>query len=148
MGTIVTTTRGSTATGDYGNSSVFVDSIAVPTTSLTAASVIKLTRVPAGTLVDRVVVKNTDMDSNATPTSTAKIGFSPVDGSAAVAGADTAILSTAAFGQAAATTTYEIFPPYAVEVDSYVTIVIGTGAATAAAGTVYAKVEGEYRGVK
>ena len=146
------TTKASTKKNPYsndaGNNSVFFDSVALLTTDIDAADIINLCPVAAGTAVHRVVVKNTDMDTNATPTMTAKIGFTPMDGSTAVAGADTAVAAVAAFGQAAATTTYEIFPPYRVEKDSFVTLVIGTGAATAAAGTVSAKVEGETIGVK
>lgn len=128
------------------NAVAFADQAAV--TSLVAADIINAVAVPAGTKVHRVVVKNTDMDTNATPTSTAKIGFAAADGSAMPSGADTAVAVDAAFGQAAATTTYEIFPPYVVEKDCFLSIVVGTGAATAAAGTVYAKVEGEALGAK
>lgn len=131
----------------YGNQSVFSDTLSVATTNLTAADNLRYCEVPGGTLVHRVVVKTTDMDSNGTPTLTAKIGFIPVDGSAAPSGADTAVAATAAWGQSAATTVYEILPPYLVAVDSYLSVVIGTGAATAAAGTINAVISGEAQGI-
>lgn len=132
---------------EYGNASVFADQSSV-TAALIAADIINPVKIPAGTRVSRVVVKNTDMDTNGTPALTAKIGFAAADGSAMPSGADTAVSADAAFGQAAATTTYEIFPPYVVEKDAFLSIVVGTGAATGAAGTVYAKVEGETLGAK
>lgn len=133
---------------EYGNAVKFHDAITTVAGDVGAAAVVQLVKVAAGTEVDRVVVKNTDLDAHATPTLTAKIGFAPIDGSAAVAGADTAVSADAAFGQAAATTTFEIFPPYLVEVDSWLSITVGTGAATAAAGTIDAKVEGIAKGVR
>lgn len=140
-------TRKPIHSASYGNASVFTDALSVATTNLTAADNLRYCEVPGGTLVHRVVVKNTDMDVNATPTLTAKIGFTPVDGSAAPSGADTAVAATAAWGQSAATTAYDILPPYLVTADSYLSIVIGTGAATAAAGTINAAVSGEVQGI-
>lgn len=148
MGTKTSTTKKANFSAEYGNNSIFHDTLSLDTGDINGADIAKLCKIPAGTDVHRVVIKSTDMDTNGTPTLTAKIGFSPVDGSAAPSGADTAVAATAAFGQSAATTTYEIFPPYRVEKDSYLTLVIDTGAATAAAGTVSAKVEGEIVGVK
>ena len=133
---------------EYGNAYKNNDRLTVAVTNLLVADILKLCFVPGGTFVDRVVVKNTDMDTGATPLSTAKIGFAPVDGTAAAAGSDVIVSATAAFGQAAATTTYEIFPPFRVELDSWLTIVIGAAPATAAAGTIEAKVEGECIGVR
>lgn len=131
----------------YGNSSVFTDTLSLATTNLVAADLLRCCEVPGGMLVHRVAVKTTDLDANATPTLTAKIGFVPVDGSAAPSGADVAIAATAAWGQSAATTVYEVLPPYLVTADSYLAIVIGTGAATAAAGTINASIVGEVVGI-
>jgi hypothetical protein len=149
MGTVTSTNRNSAFSSDGGNNSVFVDSVAVTNADIDAADIVKLVRVAAGTAVHRVVTKTTELDSNASPSLTAKIGFTPIDGSSAVSGADTAIKADGAWGQNAETLTYEIFPPYRVEKDSWLTIVFGTGAATeAATGTIYAKVEGEALGVQ
>lgn len=149
MGTVTSTSKNPAYSSDGGNQSVFVDSVAVTNADIDAADIIKLCRVAAGTDVHRVTVKTTELDSNGAPSLTAKIGFTPCDGSAAVSGADTAVLADAAWGQNAETVTTNIFPPYRVEVDSWLTIVIGTGAATeAATGTVSAKVEGEALGVQ
>lgn len=149
MGTVTSTNRNTMYASDGGNQSVFTDSVAVTNADIDAADIIKLCRVAAGTDVHRVITKTTELDSNGAPSLTAKIGFTPIDGSTAVSGADTAISADAAWGQNAETLTFNIFPPYRVEVDSWLTIVIGTGAATeAATGTVYAKVEGEALGVQ
>ncbi len=149
MGTVTSTNKSPAYSSDGGNNSVFFDSVAVTNADIDAADIVKLVRVPAGTDVHRVVTKTTELDSNGAPSLTAKIGFTPTDGSAAVSGADTAIKADGAWGQNAETLTYEIFPPYRVEVDSWLTIVFGTGAATeAATGTIYAKVEGEALGVQ
>jgi hypothetical protein len=149
MGTVTSTKKGPAFSSDGGNASVFFDSKAVTNADIDAADIIKLCRVAAGTDVHRVTVKTTELDTNGSPTLTAKIGFTPVDGSAAVSGADVAVLADAAWGNNAETVLTEVFPPYRVEVDSWLTIVIGTGANTeAATGTVYAKVEGESIGVQ
>lgn len=149
MGTVTSTSKNPAYSSDGGNNSVFVDAVAVTNADIDAADIVKLCRVAAGTDVHRVVTKTTELDSNGSPSLTAKIGFTPCDGSAAVSGADTAIKADGAWGQNAETLTYEIFPPYRVEVDSWLTIVFGTGAATeAATGTISAKVEGEALGVQ
>lgn len=149
MGTVTSTNRNTMYASDGGNQSVFCDSVAVTNADFDAADIIKLVRVPAGTDVHRVTIKTPELDTHGTPTLTAKIGFTPIDGSSAVSGADTAIAADGAWGQNAETVTTNVFPPYRVEVDSWLTIVIGTGAATeAASGTIYAKVEGEALGVQ
>jgi len=148
MGTLNTSSYKALHSG--ANGSVYCDgNLAVTNADIDAADVINPTRVPGGTMVHRVVVKTTDLDTNVSPTLTAKIGFTPIDGSAAPSGADTAVSAVAAFGQSAATTTYEVIPPYLVKNDSFLSIVIDTGAATeAATGTIVAKVEGEFVGIK
>lgn len=149
MGTVTSTNRNPAFAHDCGNNSVFIDSVGVTNADIDAADIVKLVRVAGGTDVHRVVIKTTELDSNALPALTAKVGFTPLDGSSAPSGADTAVKADGAFGQNAETVTYEIFPPYRVEKDSWLTIVFGTGAATeAATGTISAKVEGEALGVK
>ncbi|MDE1545937.1 hypothetical protein PTW32_10945 [Dechloromonas agitata] len=147
MGTKTTSNRKNVVSGLVGNAAVFHDSVAVATTDVNGiGDVIQPVKVAAGTEVHRVVIKNTDLDS--ATSLQAKIGFTPADGSAAPSGADTAVAAAGAWGQSAATTTYEIFPPYRVEKDSFLNIVLTAAAGTPAAGTVYAKVEGEALGVK
>lgn len=148
MTTKTTTSKKAVFSAEYGNAVKYNDSIVLGTADIGAADIINLVYVPAGTVVDRVRTKTTDLDSNVSPTLTAKIGFTPVDGSAAVSGADVAVSADAAWGQSSAVQSYDVIPPYKVEVDSWLTLVIGTGAATAAAGTAYAVVEGESVGIK
>lgn len=129
--------------GNYGNRVVYQDK-AVITANIANADKIRLAKVPAGTLVDRVVISNPDLDSGTTLTT--KAGFEPMDGST-VSGADVAVHAAGATTwRAVATTTYEIFPPYLVTKDSWLTVV--AGAAGAGTGTVYGKVEGENLGPK
>lgn len=148
MGTKTTTSKKSVQGSVRPNACVFADSVAIVAGDVDLADVIQPVFVPGGTDVHRVTIKNTDLDSNGAPALAAKIGFTPADGSTAASGADTAVASAASWGQSAATTAYEIFPPYRVEVDSWLNIVVTTAAATGAAGTVYAKVEGEGLGIK
>lgn len=141
------------SSGDCGNASVFYGS-AVIAANLATTDKVRPCRIAAGTKVHRVVVKNPDLDSGANLAM--NIGFAHIDGSAATANetADatarsltvaTLVAAAATTWQGAATTTYEIFPPFLVEQDSYlqgVPTVAGVGT-----GTVYAKVEGEAIGV-
>jgi hypothetical protein len=129
---------------NYGNRCVFQDR-AVTTAALAANDKVRLARVPAGTLVDRVVVRNPDLDTGATLVF--RLGFEAIDGTV-IANADIAVAAAGqTTWQAAATTTYEIFPPYLVTKDSFLTAVVNTGGATNT-GTVYGKVEGEALGAK
>ena len=129
---------------NFGTRSFFTG-LAVNLAALAINDKVRLCRVPAGTKVDRVVVSNPDLDSGTTLTT--KLGFEPIDGST-VAGADVAVHAAGATTwRAAAVTTYEIFPPYVVTKDSYLTAVVGAAGATNV-GTVYGKVEGESLGPK
>lgn len=149
MGTKTSTSKKAVHSMGYGNAVVFHDQVAVTNADIDAADVIQPVKVPAGTAVHKVRVKTTELDTNGVPSLTAKIGFTPCDGSAAASGADTAVSADAAWGQNAEVKEFDVIPPYVVEVDSWLNIVIGTGAATeAATGTVYAVVEGDARGVK
>lgn len=133
--------------GEFGNAVVF-SGVAAVTTAPALADSIQPVFVPAGTLVHKVTIKNTDMDAGGSPALAAKIGFSPADGSATPSGADTAIASAANWAQSAVTTTYDILPPYMVEEDSMLNIVVTAAPATGATGTVYAVVTGEACGGK
>jgi len=125
--------------GDDGNRVVFTDD-AVVAANLATTDAVNLVKLPAGTLVDRVVIKNPDLDSGAVLA--VNIGFANVDGSTGPSA--TAVASAATTWQAVATTTYELFPPVKLTKDAYlqaVPTVGGTGT-----GTIYAKVEGEALG--
>lgn len=126
------------SSGDCGNAMVFFGSATV-SANLTTSDKVRLCRVAAGTRVTKVVIKNADLDSGTALA--VNIGFAPIDGSSQVSGDSTAVASAATTWQGAATTTYEIFPPFLVKKDSYleaVPTVGGTGT-----GVVYARVEGE-----
>lgn len=146
MATYVPTNKKLVHACEFGNAGIYTNN----TTAATgvAGDKFNVVEIPAGLSVSRVVIKTADLDSGATPALAAKIGFAPSDGSAAVSGADTAVSAAAAFGQAAGTTTFEIFPSYRVEVDSYLVIEVTTGAATSASGVIHGKCEGTLTGVK
>ena len=127
--------------GDCGNRTVHQDS-AVIAANLATTDKVRLCKIPAGTRADRVVINNPDLDSGANLAM--NIGFAHIDGSSGASA--TAVASAATTWQAAATTTYELFPPITLERDSYleaVPTVAGVGT-----GTVYGKVEGEGLGAK
>ncbi len=137
------------STGDNGNNMVYYGSATIAA-NLATTDKVRPVRVAAGTKVHRVVVKNADLDSGANLA--VNIGFAHMDGSAATANetADatarsltpaTIVAAAATTWQGAATTTYEIFPPFLVEVDSYLQCVPTVGGV--GTGTVYGKVEGE-----
>lgn len=127
--------------GDKGNRVVFEDN-AIIAANLATTDKVRLVKIPAGTKVDRVVVKNPDLDSGVTLA--VNIGFSNVDGTALAQ--STAVAAAATTWQAAATTTYELFPPVTLEKDAYLEVV--PTAAGVGTGTVYGKVEGENLGAK
>ena len=124
-----------------GNRVVYLDS-GIVAANLATTDKLRLCKIAAGTKVDRVVIKNPDLDSGTTLA--VNIGFSHVDGSTLAQ--STAVASAATTWQAAATTTYEIFPPITLEKDSYLEVV--PTAAGVGTGTVYGKVEGEMLGAK
>ena len=131
-----------------GNGSVFVDS-AIVSANLANGDKVRLAKIPGGTKVTRVVVRNPDLDSGTTLQ--AKIGFEADDGSvipanAAVADFSAAVAAAGAWGQTAATTTYELFPPVVVPKDAFLTV--QTTAAGIGTGVVHGKVEGEALGTK
>lgn len=132
--------------GDDGNRVVFYDKATV-TSALVSGDKVRPVLIPAGTKVDRVVIKNGDLDTGSNALS-ATIGFEHADGSSGASA--TAIASDGANAlTGAATTTYELFPPVTLEKDSYVSIVCTTGAnAMAASKDVECKVEGEALGAK
>lgn len=131
-----------------GNASVFADSVTV-SANIASGDKLRLAKVPGGTKVSRVVIKNADLDSGTTLQ--AKIGFEADDGTAiaataAVADFSAAVAAAGAWGQSAATTTYELFPPVVVPKDAFLTV--QATAAGVGTGDVHGKVEGEALGVK
>lgn len=127
--------------GDDGNRVVFTDKATIAA-NLATTDKVRLVKIAAGTKVDQVVIKNVDLDSGANLA--VNIGFSYADGSSGMSA--TAVASAATTWQAAAETTYNLFPPVTLEKDGYLEVVptvagVGTG-------DVYAKVLGENLGAK
>ena len=151
MGIKTTTTKGAVYSADGGNGSIYIDRMTgVDSTNVDSGDQLKLCLVPGGTLVHRVVTKTPDLDTAAdsSATLTAAIGFySKADGSALDS---VAVQADGSFGRTSTANTIDIFPPYEVTEDAYLTITFGTAAATKTGGDgiVYAKVEGETLGVK
>jgi hypothetical protein len=133
----------------FGQGVVLEGSLAL-TANPAAADVLRIMRIPAGTKVGEVVIANTDLDSNGSPEFVVSIGYAPVDSAAGptavadyFAAAGQTILQAAQDGKV-----YAKFAPITFEKDVYLTMTVGTDAATFAAGTIYAVVHGEARGVK
>lgn len=109
-----------------------------------ANDIIRVCLIPAGMIVDKVTIANTDMDTNGAPTLVHAIGFEPVDA------ADGPAADYTYFGAAGQTNlqaandgkSYCKFAPKKFERPVYLCLKVGTAAATFAAGTVYATVEG------
>jgi hypothetical protein len=133
----------------FGNAMVADGTVALAANP-TAADVIRVMLIPAGSKVSALIVGNTDMDSNGSPTFAVSIGYAPVnpnDGPAA----------SAAYFQAAGDTIlqapntgklYRNFATISFEKDVYLTMTVGVASATFAAGNIYASALGEARGVK
>jgi len=127
--------------GDDGNRVVFTDD-AVIAANLATTDVVNMVKIPAGTLVDQVTIKNDDLDSGANLA--VNIGFANYDGSAGPSA--TAVAAAATTWQAAATTTYDLLPPVLLIKDAYLQAVPTVGGA--GTGTVYARVLGEALGAQ
>lgn len=120
------------------------------TANPTAADVLRIMRIPAGTEVSALLIGNTDMDTNGAPTFVVSIGYAPVN-------ADDGPTASAAYFAAAGQTilqaandgkVYANFDPITFDKDVYLTMTVGTAAATFAAGSIKATVIGEARGTK
>lgn len=133
----------------FGNGIVASGSIALAANP-TAADVLRVLRIPSGTVVHGVMLANTDLDTNGSPTIVHNIGFAPVDST------DGPTAVPAAFAVAGQTTLQAAqdgklfckFTPVSFDKDVYLTMTIATASATFAAGTIYATVLGVARGTK
>lgn len=127
-----------------------LDGVIALTVNPTAADVLRILRIPAGTKVSAVMIANGDLDSNGVPTLVFSMGYAPVNASDGPA-------ASAAYFQAAGDTSlqaanagklYRNFAAITFAYDVYLTMTVGTAAATFAAGSIHATVIGEARGVK
>lgn len=132
----------------FGNAVNLSGSISL-TANPTAADVIRILRIPAGTKVTAITLANSDMDTNGAPTLVIGLGYAPCDGSSPAA--------SAAYFQAAGDTVlqaanagkvYRNFADVTFDRDVWLTATVGTAAATWANGTIYVTVHGEARGTK
>lgn len=133
----------------FGNGA-HLDGTCALTANPTAADVIRIMRIPAGTRVSAILLGNTDMDTNGAPTFVHSLGYAPVN-------ADDGPAASAAYFAAAGQTNFQAanegklyckFAPITFDKDVYLTATVGTAAATFAAGTIYATVLGEAVGTK
>lgn len=133
----------------YGNAVVADGTIAL-TANPTAADVLRIMKIPAGTKVNALILANGDLDSHGTPTLVVGLGYAPVvsgDGPAASAAyfqaAGDTVLQAANAGKV-----YANFAPITFDKDVYLTATVGTASATFAAGSIYVTALGEARGIK
>ncbi len=133
----------------FGNA-VVANGVLALTANPTAADVLRICRIPAGTRVSALLIANTDMDTDGTPEIDVTIGYVPVvsgDGPTASANyfgvTGQTILGTTNEGKV-----YAKFAPITFEKDVYLTMTTVTDAETWANGTIYAAVLGSARGIK
>lgn len=133
----------------FGNAVVAQGNIALAANP-TATDVIRVMKVLAGTRVSALMLGNADLDTNAGPTLVVGIGFAPVvagDGPAANAAyfqaAGDTVLQAANAGKL-----YHNFAAITFEKDVYITLTVGTAAATFAAGSLFMTALGNARGIK
>lgn len=129
--------------------SIVSDGVLALAANPTAADVLRIQRIQAGTEVSALLIANTDLDTG-TPEFVVSIGYAPVDstdGPTAVAdyfaAAGQTLLQAANDGKL-----YCKFAPITFDKDVYLTMTVGTDAATFAAGTIYTRVIGKARGIK
>lgn len=134
---------------DCGNAIVADGSIALAANP-TAADVIRIMKIPAGTKVNALMLGNGDLDSNVSPTLVVGLGYAPVvagDGPTAspayFQAAGDAVLQAANAGKL-----YANFAPITFEKDVYLTATVGTASATWANGSIFVTALGEARGIK
>jgi hypothetical protein len=132
-----------------GNSMRVTGQVAVASNPA-ANDIIRFCVIPAGMVVDEVIIANADLDSNGAPTLVHSLGFEPVDSGdgptadyAYFAAAGQTTLQSASDGKS-----FNKFAPKKFERAVYLCAKVGTGAATFAAGTVYAKAIGTAELVK
>lgn len=130
--------------------SIVSDGVLALAANPTAADVLRIQRIQAGTEVSAVLIANGDLDTNVSPEFVVSIGYAPVDstdGPVAVAdyfaAAGQTILQAASDGKL-----YAKFAPITFDKDVYLTMTVGTDAATFAAGSIYSRVIGKARGIK
>jgi hypothetical protein len=132
----------------FGDGNVINGSIALAANP-TAADVLRVMRIPAGNEISAVVIANSDLDTNGSPTIVFSMGYAPCDGSSPA--------PSAAYFQAAGDTSlqaanagklYANFVPVTFDKDVWLTMTVATASATFAAGTIQARAFGRARGVK
>lgn len=115
-----------------------------------AADVIRLMRIPAGNEISALLIANDQLDTNGSKTLVASIGYMGANT------ADNVTAQPAAFAAAGQTTFQAVnqgtvfmkFAPITFAFDVYLTITVGTAAATFNNGSIYAAALGRARGVK
>lgn len=133
----------------FGNAVNLSGTIAL-TANPTAADVLRICRIPAGTKVTGLMIANGDLDAHGSPTLVVGFGYAPV------VTADGPTASPAYFGAAGDTVLqsanagkwYRNFADITFAYDVWLTATVGTASATWASGSIYATVIGEARGIK
>jgi len=128
--------------GQYGEGNIVNGKVAA--TVGAAADIYRPCIIPAGSEVSAIILANDDLDTNGAPTLVFGMGYTPVSASAAyfVAAGDTS-LQAANGGKV-----YARFDPIKFEQDVFLDLLLGTGAATFAAGAIWARVLTRNVGVK
>lgn len=132
----------------FGNAVVASGSIALAANP-TAADVLRIMRIPAGTRVDALLIASDDIDSNGSPTVVMGLGYAPCDGASPAPSAAYFAAAGQTFAQAGTNgTLFRRFDAVTFDKDVWLTATVGTASATFAAGSIYATALGSARGVK
>lgn len=133
----------------FGNAVVAEGKLALAANP-TAADVLRVMLVPAGTKVSAILQGNDDLDTNGAPTFVHSLGFAPVDATDGPAANATyfAAAGQTSFQAANSGKVYCNFDPITFDKDVFITMTVGTAAATFAAGNVRLTALGEARGIK
>lgn len=136
--------------GEFGNASLSGGVVASPV-GLAAADVLQPCIIPAGSEIVAVILSGDQLDSNGSPTLVVGVGYAPVSSD------EGALAASAAYFAAAGQTFFRVaeqgrllanFAPIKFEQDVYLTLTVGTAAATKVAGNVRAQVLGSAVGIK
>lgn len=135
--------------GQYGEGNILHGKVVLAAAA--TADIIRPLIIPAGTEVSGIILANDDLDSNGSPTIVFGAGYTPVsanDGALAASAAFFAAAGQTQLQAASSGVLYAKFDPIKFEQDVFLDLLLGTGAATFAAGTLWARVIARNVGVK
>lgn len=135
------------AQSSYDGNQVIVHGAVTPTGGALGDKY-RLCEIPAGVEAFRLTIKNTDLDSNASPTLAIKAGYENKDGTTGDGAAFAAAGSTILQSVSGVGGNVFFVKPVAIEKDAILVLEVTTAAATFASGEIVAVLEALGRGAK